>query len=142
LGIYNNGPKPILHVRHIFLSVLPHIKGEAYPLDLSIHLMDDYEKIKTMLLSDKKYVWHGIGKLCFLFPLTDGTGEYMPAIYMYLNYPNGHLSTGLILYLKWLKIMGIQQLEARCIYISEHRSPDPMLLSDWKKLRKETGTST
>jgi hypothetical protein len=41
----------------------------------------------------------------------------MPAIYMYLNYPNDHLSTGLILYLKWLKIMGIQQLEARCIYI-------------------------
>jgi len=53
----------------------------------------------------------------FLFPLTDGTGESMPAIYMYLNYPNDHLSTGLILYLKWHKIMGIQQLEARCIYI-------------------------
>jgi hypothetical protein len=75
------------------------------------------KKIKTMLLSDKKYVWHGIGKLCFLFPLTDGTGEYMPVIYLYLNYPNDHPSTGLILYLKWLKIMGIQQLEARCIYI-------------------------
>jgi hypothetical protein len=49
-------------MRHIFLSVLllPHIKGVAYPLDLSIHLMDDYEKIKNYVAigQEVRMAWH------------------------------------------------------------------------------------